>query len=196
MASLRRTKAWEEKYFSNYPEPIGVFLCLSVSKYVAFVCLSWAICVAHVKKELIALCLTNSNQHLVPPTDPPLLSFLFCADVAELIFGWTAKYWQSRIFIYQFLFSKVFPSIFSYCFSPMLYRAAGWCPQQTPDIWQAGCFSSFMFFPMFSLSSFSKNFPWCFSYCFFFPMLYRPAGWCPQQTPDIWQAGPPRWDKA
>ena len=101
------------------------------------------------------------------PTDPPLLSFLFCADVAELIFGWTAKYWQSRIFIYQILFSKVFPSFFSYCFSPMLYRAAGWCPQQTPDIWQAGCFSSFMFFPMFSLSSFSKNFPWCFSYCFF-----------------------------
>ena len=52
----------------------------------------------------------------------------------------------------------------------------------------------------------------CFSQCFpyhlspkispgvfpivFSPMLYRPVGWCPQQTPDIWQAGPPRWDKA
>ena len=75
----------------------------------------------------------------------------------------------------------------------MLYWAAGWCPQQTPDIWQAGCFvlvSCFSnvfpnVFPIICL----QKFPLLFSYGFFPPMLYRAAGGCPQQTPDIWQAG-------
>ena len=52
----------------------------------------------------------------MPSTDPPLLCFLFCADVAELTFGWTANTGSHVSLFTQFLFSKVFPSIFSYSF--------------------------------------------------------------------------------
>ena len=75
-------------------------------------------------------------------TSSKLCKFI-CTDVAELIFGWTEYVSSFMCFLIfsQFLspnFAPVHCSVFSYCFSPMLYRAAGWCPQQTPDIWQAG----------------------------------------------------------